>query len=114
MTQFYSGTFEYEVLKRLDKIEKVMNRRFDAVQSHLGMSDTVIAGDFKQLLAEVANVQGTEDSTATMLKQLSDFIQSHANDPAALMQVKEQLDANREKLVAAVEANKLPPSTPET
>lgn len=61
--------------------------------------------DLTRLTAAVEKEKTVDESAATLLAQLSGLLKAHANDPAAINALADQLDVQSDALAAAVTAN---------
>ena len=64
--------------------------------------------ELTRLTQEVAEMQGAVQSAITLLEGLAQFIRDHVDDPVALNQLANDLDAQQAAIAAAVNANPLP------
>ena len=96
MDKYLSDLF----LSRLDTIIANQNRLY---------KETVkMAGELDALKAQVIAIKGSTDSIVALVNGLSQFIKDNVDDPAALLDMAAQLDADNKEIADAVNANPLP------
>jgi hypothetical protein len=71
-----------------------------------------MAGEVQRLGDEVQEAKGVMASAAALIEGLAQFIRDNLNNPAALKQYADDLDASSNTLGAAVAANPLPEPPP--
>jgi cell division protein ZapA (FtsZ GTPase activity inhibitor) len=63
---------------------------------------------FDRIRQSVANAKGRDASGATLIRQFGDYVRRHADDPAALNQLADDLDNGGTDLLSAISENPLP------
>src|SRR5664279_475247 len=64
-----------------------------------------MAGEVAVLASAVSDIQGADDSIIGLVEGLSAYLKAHANDPAAILSYANQLQAEKQKVVDAVNNN---------
>lgn len=71
-----------------------------------------VTPELERLATEVAEMKTAQQSAVTLLSNLSELIRQHADDPAALRDLADQIDSSTNELSAAVTANTPAEPTP--
>ncbi len=69
-----------------------------------------MAGELDTLTQSVNDSTTVQEGAITLLGQLSEIIRSLANDPAKILALADQLNAEKQKMADAITANTPPPA----
>lgn len=104
---------EIEKLVHIEKIEVHVHMHEDngellfLVQQLLEMEEEMSKA-FDRIRESVAQTTGRQESVAALIRSFGEYIKRHANDPAALNTLADELDRSNQALVSAVNENPLP------
>jgi uncharacterized membrane protein len=99
----------YKELRRLRKSQKKFNKKQDQTNERI----TIMSAELDALALEVAETNTIMQSAVVLIQGLSEQLIAIANDPAAILQLAADLDAQSDALAAAISAAPpLPPVPP--
>ncbi len=96
-----------------EPVDRALVRAIDRLTAEIAELRIEVAHmsvELTRLTQEVAETQGAVQSAIALLEGLSQFIRDHVDDPAALNQLADNLDAQQAAIAAAVAANPIPPT----
>jgi len=94
--------FKYMVLKKLDKLERILNLTWKEVKK--------MSQELDDLTVEVTEMGTVIDSAILLIQGLAARLEEIADDPAAIRALATELDTQADELAAAVAA--VPPFVP--
>lgn|SRR4051812_20745259 len=95
----------FRSLARIERHQRRMMRRLNIIQQGDDEEFAIVSQELDDLKREVQESKSVTEGAATLIQSLADRILENKDDPAALEQLAQDLDAQSQQLAAAVQAN---------
>ena len=99
------STFIDDTQKQIQALRRQLADAKDEILAAIKKNRTEETVDLTQILAKVTAQTTVIEGAKTLLGQLSDLIKNNANNPTALQQIADAIDANTTELSGAIVAN---------
>jgi hypothetical protein len=95
----------FRSLARIERHQRRMMRRLNIIQQGDDEEFAIVSQELDDIKREVQESKTVTEGAAALIQSLADRILENKDDPAALEQLAQDLDAQSQQLAAAVQAN---------
>lgn len=95
----------FRSLARIERHQRRMMRRLNIIQQGDDEEFAIVSQELDDIKREVQESKSVTEGAAALIQSLADRILENKDNPAALEQLAQDLDAQSQQLAAAVQAN---------